>query len=128
MTDELPWTAERIARVAWEANRQLQVADADPYPDEPWDAAPEDLKTICMLTVANVCTGEIRHAREAHDDWRIGMVNLGWQWNHEKNPGNKVHPYLIPWREMTPRAQLGMRLLVLITTEIMEVEGYIVID
>lgn len=115
-------SAESIARVVWEANRQLQIADGEDWPDEPWDAAPEWRKNITTGTVSLVRSGIVANAGQAHEFWKHSMEIMEWEWSHEKNQARKQHPSLIPWEELTPRAQLGQRLLVLITREMMEAE------
>lgn len=112
--------AESIARVVWEANRQLQIADEEDWADEPWDAAPEWRRQLCIGAVSLVCDGGVTDPAITHNFWLSGMYTDGWEWSHEKNPARKQHPSLIPWAELTPRAQLGQRLLVLITLEMMQ--------
>jgi hypothetical protein len=119
---EKEWTAEGIARIAWEANRALQIADDEDWPDEPWDGAPEWRKNITVGTVVLVRGGYIS-AEQAHEHWAHSMKLMGWTWSHEKNLERKKHPSLVPWDELTPRAQLGQRLLVLITQQVMLTES-----
>lgn len=111
--------AENIARIVWETNRQLQIADGEDWPDVPWDSAPEERKNLCRGTVELVCDGSITSPQVAHEHWTVGMAIDGWIWSHEKDLQSKHHPSLIPWNELTPRAQLGQRFLVFITTEMM---------
>lgn len=115
--------AESIARVVWEANRQLQIADGEDWPDEPWDAAPDERKALCIGTVNMVCAGGVRSPAVTHEFWAAGMILDGWRWSHEKRPEQRTHPSLIPWKELSPRAQLGQRLLVLIASEMMQAEA-----
>jgi hypothetical protein len=114
--------AERIARVVWEANRQLQVADGEEWADEPWDAAPSERKALCAGAVSLVLQGGVTEPGVTHEYWVAGMVADRWEWGPDKDLTRKQHPSLIPWRELTPRAQLGQRLLVLITQEMAAVE------
>jgi hypothetical protein len=114
--------AERIARVAWEANRQLQIADGEDWPDEPWDAAPSERKQLCIATVSLVLEGGVTEPGMTHQFWRVGMEADGWVGGAEKDLGRKQHPSLVPWEELTPRAQLGQRLLVNIAREMAAVD------
>ena len=113
--------ARGIARVAWEANRALQAEDGDVYIDEPWDAAPEWRQQLCTATVGAVRAGLVQTAGQAHEFWMTQMVMEGWRWGAEKDPERKRHPSLVPWADLSPRMQLGQRLLFLITQEMTEV-------
>lgn len=108
---------ENIARIAWETNRTLQIADGENWPDEPWDSAPAERRQLCIGAVSLVCEGGVTDPAITHDYWSSGMLLDGWAWSHEKDLKRKKHPSLIPWEELTPRAQLGQRFLVFIATE-----------
>jgi hypothetical protein len=109
--------AERVARVAWEANRQLQVADGEDWADEPWDSAPPERRALCIGAVSLVLQGGVTSPGVTHEYWAAGMAMDGWVWGPDKDLVRKQHPSLVPWAELTPRAQLGQRLLVLIARE-----------
>lgn len=117
--------AEAVARVCWEANRQLQIADGEVYFDEPWDAAPEWRKKITVGTVTLVQSGIITGPGEAHEHWAHSMRLMEWKWGADKDPERRLHPSLVPWEELTPRGQLGQRLLFMITTEIAQADSVV---
>jgi hypothetical protein len=114
---------ESIARVVWEANRTLQIADGEEWPDVPWDSASDERRGLCLDVVKMVCARVVQDPATAHEMWATGMALDGWVWDHEKDLERKTHPSLVPWNQLTPRGQLGQRFLVFIATEMTRAEG-----
>jgi hypothetical protein len=117
---------EGIARIAWGANLALQVRDGEELPDEPWDAAPRVRRKACMFTVWQIMIGRAATPEQAHDAWTEYLTSRGWEYGEVKDPGERKHPSLRPWNELTARQQLAQRLNVHIVHEIMQSQETVV--
>lgn len=40
-------------------------------------------------------------AKNNHDNWAKGRIDLGWKWGPQRNDEKKLHPDLIPYLTLT---------------------------
>lgn len=113
---------ENIARICWETNRALQVRDMEELPEPPWDAAPHTRKKALMFLVTQVLEGAVLSPEEAHNCWWGYLADKRWEYARVKDFGERKHPSLRPWAELTPREQLAQRLNMHIIHEIVNSE------
>lgn len=97
-------TPEQIARVVHEANRAVQVEQADPtIPVSPhWDALDPETRASAIDGVIAVQAGAT--PEQSHENWLAFKVAHGWTVGPVKDEALKEHPLLVPYAEL-PAAQ-----------------------
>lgn len=100
----MSFTAEEIARVCHEANRAVQLIQADPgiAVSPPWDEAPEDQHRSCIAGVSVAASGA--SPAELHASWCREKLAAGWRWGAVKSVENSTHPCLVSYFDL-PEAQ-----------------------
>lgn len=91
------YSVEDMAEVCWKHNLALQAVDKDPFPDEPWIAAPEWRRKILTGIVEGVLSGNLRGPEDTHFYWTVNMKAHGWKFGPEKDLIRELHPSLRPW-------------------------------
>jgi len=106
------YTDEDIARVIHVANAELQRAQGDPVPSQPWDSEDPAIK-------ANAIAG-VKAARDGvttwllHERWMADKAAHGWKYGPEKDAGAKTHPCMVPYDELPDYQRDKSRLFVAI--------------
>lgn len=98
------YSDEQIARVCHEANRALQVVNADPGIEvsPPWDEAPESQRDSAIAGVhAHRANGGLTPV-ESHQLWCDHKLATGWTYGPVKDEARKEHPCLIPYEDLDP--------------------------
>jgi hypothetical protein len=106
-----------VARVCHEANRALQIEQADPtIPISPcWDELDEETRQSAIQGV----TAQLRAIQEtgrplspeaSHEEWVRFKVSHGWTLGPVKDETLKQHPLLIPYDRLPPAQQVKDRL------------------
>lgn len=89
-----------IARVCHEANRALQIEQADPTipVSEPWDSLDEETKRSAIDGVRGVLSGN--DPAQSHDRWMDFKRREGWKYGPVKDQGKKTHPSMVPYPDL----------------------------
>lgn len=97
-------TPEQIAHVVHEANRSLQIEQADPTipVSARWEDLDAETKASAVDGVLGVLGGNT--PEESHDQWTHFKVSHGWTLGPVKDEAKKQHPLLIPYDQL-PAAQ-----------------------
>lgn len=95
---------EQIARVVHEANRALQIEQADPaIPVSPsWDELDPETSSSAIEGVLGVMGGNT--PRESHESWLKFKEANGWTYGPVKNEATKVHPCFVAYEDL-PESQ-----------------------
>lgn len=107
-------TPAQIARVVHEANRALQIGQADPTigVSLSWDETDESTRGSAIDGVRGVLKGA--SARTSHEAWRVSKREQGWVIGPVKDLATKRHPLLLPYDQLSPEARLKDELFVAI--------------
>lgn len=92
----------QIAHVCHEANRALQIEQADPtIPVSPlWEDLDDETRASAVDGVAAVLAGA--SPRESHENWMRFKIAHGWTLGPVKDEAKKEHPLLVPYDELDP--------------------------
>jgi hypothetical protein len=95
---------DEIAHVCHEANRALQIEQADPtIPVSPlWEELDEQTRLSVCLGVEGVIDGN--SPAESHAGWVDFKREHGWVWGPVKDLVAQEHPLLVPYDQL-PEAQ-----------------------
>lgn len=90
----------QIARVVHEANRALQVEQADPTiaVSPPWDETDPETRASAVEGVVGVLEGNT--PEESHASWSAFKERNGWVYGSVKDGEAKTHPCLVPYAEL----------------------------
>ena len=93
-------TPVQIARVVHEANRALQIEQADPtIPVSPsWDDVDPETRKSAEVGVLGVINGNT--PEESHEGWMRFKLDNGWTLGPVKDEATKQHPLLVPYDEL----------------------------
>lgn len=107
---------EQIARVVHEANRAVQVEQADPtIPVGPaWDDLDDETRRSAIEGVQGVLNGNT--PEESHQSWCEFKIAHGWVLGPVKSDDLKEHPLLVPYDELPESQRLKDHLFVAIVT------------
>lgn len=94
----------QIARVVHEANRALQIEQADPTISisPSWDDLDEETRASAIEGVAAVAAGA--GPEQSHENWCEFKLKHGWRLGPVKDEQKKEHPLLVPYGEL-PESQ-----------------------
>ena len=109
-----------IARVCHEANRALQLLQADPAPSPAWDDAPEWQRESAAEGVEKAIDGAT--PEELHQSWVDFKVEDGWTFGATKDAGARTHPCLVPYAELPEEQRIKDRLFSAIVTALSTLE------
>ena len=106
--------ATQIAHVVHEANRALQIEQADPIiPVSPrWDATDEETRRSAVEGVQGVLNGNT--PEESHAQWCEFKLKNGWTLGPVKDVETKRHPLLVPYGELPDSQRVKDELFVAI--------------
>lgn len=92
--------AEDIARVCHEANRALQITQADPAVSPSWDEAPEWQTASAVEGVEKALAGAT--PEQLHQSWCEFKLNDGWVYGETKDADAMppTHPCLVEYAEL----------------------------
>lgn len=98
--------ASQIARVVHEANRALQIEQADPtIPVSPaWDDTDAETQRSAVEGVQAILDDPSMTPEQSHENWTIFKVTNGWTLGPVKDEAAKQHPLLIPYADL-PESQ-----------------------
>lgn len=93
-----------IARVVHEANRAVQMVQADSSipVSRPWDDTDGETRSSAIDGVQAVLDGA--DSKQSHENWVSFKRAHGWIYGPVKDEANKTHPLLIPYEDL-PEAQ-----------------------
>jgi hypothetical protein len=96
--------ADAIAHVCHEANRALQIEQADPtIPISPlWEDLDEETRLSAVSGVQGVLDGNT--PEQSHEGWTKFKLEHGWVLGPVKDETKKEHPLLVPYDEL-PESQ-----------------------
>lgn len=103
-----------IARVVHEANRALQIEQADPSIPVSigWDALDQETRDSATQGVEGVLAGNT--PEESHQGWMDFKLDHGWVKGPVKDELTKQHPLLVPYEELPESQQVKDHLFVAI--------------
>ena len=94
-----PLVVENLARICHEANRAYCKTIGDDSHND-WDNAAEWQKESARMGVRMHLTGD--HGPEAsHQSWLLQKESEGWEYGPHKDPTNKRHPCMVPFKELS---------------------------
>lgn len=99
-TERSPMKAEDIARVCHEANRALQITQADPAVSPSWAEAPNWQTESAVEGVEKVLAGAT--PEQLHQSWCEFKLNDGWVYGEVKDADATppTHPCLVEYAEL----------------------------
>jgi RyR domain len=105
----------QIARVVHEANRALQVEQADPTIEVslPWDDTDLETRVSAISGVEGVIAGNT--PEESHAAWTQFKVDNGWVLGPVKDMELKQHPLLVPYNQLPESQKIKDSLFVAVT-------------
>ncbi|MFL1904752.1 RyR domain-containing protein [Streptomyces tauricus] len=95
---------EDIARIAFTADRELQLVTQDPDPCPPWDEAEPSVRQVTICGVRHIQEGY--SPQEQHQMWRDLREEHGWKHGPVKDENAKTDPLLVPYSKLHPRLRL----------------------
>lgn len=106
--------ATQIARVVHEANRALQIeqANASISVSPSWDDLDEETRRSAVEGVQGVLNGNT--PAQSHQGWVDFKLAHGWTLGPVKDTDRKQHPLLIPYDELPPEQRIKDHLFVAI--------------
>lgn len=109
---QIPLNDNQIARVCHEANRALQIEQADPtIPVSPsWDDLDIETQQSAIQGVRGARLGNT--PEQSHEGWTKFKVEQGWTLGPVKDETKKEHPLLIPYAELPASQQIKDALFV----------------
>jgi hypothetical protein len=98
--------ATQIARVVHEANRALQIEQADPaIPVSPaWDDTDEETQRSAVEGVQGVINGNT--PEQSHEGWVRFKTENGWTLGPVKDEEKREHPLLVPYEDLPASQQI----------------------
>ena len=105
-------TTEEIARVCHEANRALQIIQADPTisVSPSWDDLDPETRLSATVGVDGVLAGNT--PRQSHEQWRRFKETNGWTLGPVKDETAKTHPLLVDYDDLPAAAKVKDALFV----------------
>lgn len=109
-----------IARVCHEANRALQIEQADPtIPVSPlWDDLDSETRESAVVGVQGVLKGNT--PEQSHETWTEFKVAHGWTLGPVKDEAKKEHPLLVPYADLPESQKIKDTLFVAIVKALSE--------
>jgi hypothetical protein len=101
-----------IAHVCHEANRALQIIQADPtIPISPlWEQLDAETAESASSGVEGVLAGNT--PEQSHEGWMKFKMDRGWVLGPAKDEALKQHPLLVPYSELPAAAKIKDALFV----------------
>ena len=98
--------ASAIAHVCHEANRALQIEQADPtIPVSPlWENLDEETRQSAISGVVGIIDGNT--PEQSHEGWMAFKIEHGWTLGPVKDEDKKEHPLLVPYAELPVAQQI----------------------
>lgn len=116
--------ATQIARVVHEANRALQIEQADPTipVSVGWDELDEETRRSAIEGVQGVLNGNT--PEESHEGWCAFKLDHGWTLGPVKDETKKEHPLLVPYDELPESQRIKDELFVAIVKALTPTPSY----
>lgn len=94
-------SAEAIARVCHEANRAVQLEQADPRiaVAAPWDDCGDEMRASAVDGVRFLLTTGAG-PEASHENWVRFKLLHGWRWGPVKDEERKRHPLLVSYADL----------------------------
>lgn len=108
--------ATKIAHVVHEANRAVQIIQADPTisVSKHWEDLDTETRSSAIDGVVGVMNGNT--PEESHENWCRFKRENGWTLGPVKDETKKEHPLLVPYDELPKSQQVKDHLFVAIVT------------
>lgn len=106
--------SQQIARVVHEANRAVQVEQADSTipVSSSWDETDVETQHSAIDGVDGVLAGNT--PEQSHENWMKFKIDHGWALGPIKNENTKQHPLLVPYAELPAHQKVKDALFVAI--------------
>ena len=90
---------EKIARTCHEVNRAYCQA-LDDNSQLPWEKAPIWQKESARGGVQFLLDNPVAGPADCHRSWLTMKEQEGWKWGSHKDVDKKLHPCMVPYREL----------------------------
>jgi RyR domain-containing protein len=111
---------KQVAVICHEANRALCIANGD-NSQVHWDEAPAWQQNSAVDGVRGIHEGTIKTPQQSHQNWYTGKLAEGWAYGPVKDPEKKLHPCMVPFRELPLNQQAKDVLFFAIVTSLIDV-------
>lgn len=105
LKEALPNSIELIAMTAHEANAAYCRSIGD-FSQPAWFAAPEWQKQSARNGVLFHQSNVLAGADASHAAWYDEKLKQGWSYGPEKDPENKRHPCMVPYKDLPIEQQI----------------------
>jgi hypothetical protein len=93
----------QAARAAHEVNRIYCLSLGD-HSQLPWSKAPQWAKNVEIFGAKALAQNPEQTPEQSHQNWLEYKAADGWQYGKLKDPENKRHPCMVPYRDL-PESQ-----------------------
>jgi hypothetical protein len=93
-----------IERMVYEVNRawfSFCGDDSQPAFDDAEDWQIKSIRDVVFFHLNQLKDGKIPTASDFHDEWMRCKIKDGWSWGPEKNPEEKKHPLIVPYKSLS---------------------------
>lgn len=95
---------ERRAYFVYEASRIHAFVLGCPIIPRKWRDREDDFKEQFIELIKDLVSGKKFMDFEAdHDSWMDKYLEMGWKYGKIYDPVNRVHPDLVPYKELDPK-------------------------
>jgi hypothetical protein len=94
-----------IAEIAHETNRIYCQTIGD-YSQMGWDFSEQWQRLSSMDGVRAIERGVVTRPEQSHENWLKHKEDEGWLWGPEKDPDKKLHPCMVPFKELPHEQQM----------------------
>lgn len=83
---------------------------------------PADTSSVVLPAGLTVLVEQL--ARNAHDNWAAQRIQEGWRRGPNRDDGLKLHPGLVPYRELSSEEQEYDRIMAVETLKLITLLGF----
>jgi hypothetical protein len=111
------FVVEDVAKVVHDALRRLSLTFGDPYPT--WEQLDGETRVEFLLTVEHSMTHPEETPQARHERWVDQRMKDGWRYGTTFSAVALRDPLILPWKNLSERAQARYRLIVAVAQSLM---------